>query len=122
MGIDIVLAFEFAEIKIREAMCPYLATYVSNGIRKLLETTKDKGIQDKRYIATSLGKSTRRYGVTFAHPESGEPCNIMVINDLWGGKYAYENRKTKKRSHTTRDLTTLLPFKFIPIRYNEEVG
>src|SRR5262245_11425900 len=65
----------------------------------------------KQEIAKQINAKCRQVGGAIAHPDTDEPCTLLAISDKQGGTFVLENRKTKKRSHTTRDIHTLLPFK-----------
>lgn len=70
-------------------------------------------IQLKQYAAKEVTAICRKWGVAIANPENGEPCTLLAINTGAEGRYVLENRRTKKRSHTTRDLSSLLPLKVV---------
>lgn len=94
-------------LNINEAMPSYLKSIIAKAAD--LNT-----ILGKQALAKTINAECRRCGQVLAHPETGDPCILLAINDKWGGKFALENRKTKKRSHTTRSADEI-PLRTIPI-------
>lgn len=72
-------------------------------------------IESLRDLAKKLNAECRAYGFAIAHPVTGEPCTLLVVQDKTGGRFTLENRITKKRSHTTANIEDLLPFKLVPL-------
>lgn len=70
---------------------------------------------EKKELARLINQACRDAGVRIAHPVDGAGCILLAISDVWGGKYTLENCDTKKRSHTSRELGALLPFKFVSL-------
>ena len=96
---------------------------VSMKIEEIIHSRERSKLADlspaKQALVKKINRECRSFGLVIAHPESGEPCTLIAINDKWGGKFALENRKTKKRSRTARDIRAMLPFKLIALPVEE---
>lgn len=84
----------------------------------------------KKEFAKEVNAVCRAFGLSLLHPADppGARCTLIVINDDYGGKFALHDRATKKRTHTTRDVTKILseaglvptaPFRF-PDSHDDE--
>lgn len=76
----------------------------------------------KQSFAKMINAECRRTGQAIGHPDDKEPCILVGINDKYGGKFVLENRRSKKRSFTTRDITSLLPLVLVPLPKEEWDG
>lgn len=77
---------------------------------------------DKKELAKQMNQACREAGLAIAHPDSGEPCILLAISDVWGGKFTLENCKTKKRSKTSREIGAMLPFKLVDVSGNKSIA
>jgi hypothetical protein len=84
-------------------------------IAKLAAAIVDEDAGSKQKVAKIINAYCRNNGFALANPDTGEASWLIGINDEWGGKYVLENRTTKKRSHTSRQLKALLPLKVVPL-------
>lgn len=76
----------------------------------------------KRDCAKTINAVCARWGVAIAHPDSGEPCTLLVINDKADGRFVLENRQTKKRTNTATDITGLMPLKVVDVSATSETS
>ena len=95
-----------------------IAQRVSNYLRLFITTViecngvgRQEWLSAKQDLATRVNQIVRNYGLTICHPDTNDPCILVVITDDYGGKYALQSRKLRTRSRTTRDLASLCPFK-----------
>lgn len=77
---------------------------------------KDRGdaadYEVKKQLLDGYNSKLRPERLAPAHPESGEPCLMLVVASRDGtGRYVLENRHSRKRSHASRSLLELLPLK-----------
>lgn len=100
-----------------------MAFAVTMKVSKMAAEAADGGLlyslEGKRALASDINEQCRLRGTTLAHPETGEPCTLLAISDKYEGTFVLENRATKKRSHTTKNIWTLLPLKVIPLSQPE---
>jgi hypothetical protein len=107
------LALKFAEIELAQiAYGLGQAFKVWDSIPKRKRPTK---IDFKRDYAKDINAACAKWGVAIAHPESGEACTLLVINDKADGRFVLENRATKKRSKTATDIAGLMPLKVVDV-------
>lgn len=103
----------------RERICDPLADKIERSAKELAQDGLLSHSTGKQSFAKHVSALLRWHNLAVGHPETAEPCNLIAINDVWGGKFALENRKTKKRSHTVRDITAAFPITLICLDYNE---
>lgn len=101
--------------EIRAFACDSLAKYLNRmcsgaASSNLLETTSAK-----QGMAKSINAILREFNLGIENPETKRPCTIVAINDIWRGKFALVDCQSHKRSHTSRTLQQLLPFKLVRI-------
>lgn len=65
----------------------------------------------RQSVVKNLTHDLHLNDMSLVHPESGEPCSMIAIADDYGAKFALRSKATGKRSHTTRILAKLLPFR-----------
>jgi hypothetical protein len=70
---------------------------------------KDKDQEALLAFSLMLNQLCRDAAACFLNPDNDRACFLVAFKDKYGVKYMFEDRETKKRSHTTRDLTTHLP-------------
>ncbi len=76
----------------------------------------------KQEVARELNDDLRKYGYIWRHPESGQPCTLLVVaSPDEKGRYVLADRLTKKRSCTSTTLLDLLPISLIKEPRRREV-
>lgn len=69
---------------------------------------------NKKQAVKDINAVLRINNATLAHPVTGEPCLLVAVgNSTEFGRYALQSRASKKRSHTSRFLSELTPFKLL---------
>jgi hypothetical protein len=104
---------------LQQAGAPSTLAVINEMIQRAIDIDLLKTSKGKQELARAINDDCRRNGYCLAHPETKAPCILLAINDEWGGKFTLEDRKTKKRSNTTRDIRTMQPFTLIPIPKTE---
>lgn len=75
--------------------------------------SKDPKLQAE--LPRILNQFCHRAGTYFAHPDNDGPCFLVGYADKYGMKFMLQDVGSKKRSHTTRDLRTLLPLRLYDV-------
>lgn len=107
------LALRVAEIEINQIA---YSTVQTLKVWATLDQSKlPEKLEFKRSEAKRINAICGKWGTALAHPESGEPCTLLVINDKADGRFVLENRVTKKRTNTATDIKGVMPFKVVDV-------
>ena len=98
----------------KEKLCKWLAVVISKQMAKEAKSKLIATSAEKQRIAKHYNGMAAQYGLTFLNPGTLEPCNLIAVSDVWGGKFTLESRATKKRTHGTKDPTKL-PILLVPL-------
>lgn len=106
------MALRVAEYEIAEQ-----AYFLGNHIKAVesVDPPPMTRLELKRDCAKAINAVCAKWGVAIAHPETGEGCMLLVINDGEDGRFTLQNRATKKRSNTSTDIKGLMPFKVVDV-------
>lgn len=85
-------------------------TLIDRMIDKAIASGELKTAKGKQELAKKVNSALRRCNAWIVHPDTGERCFLVALNDKWGGKFALESKATGKRTCTTADIATLHPF------------
>src|SRR5690348_13003606 len=112
-------AIERGIIKAEEALyyaLSIISPIILIGIEALIEeyvkAEKLATVQGKQELAKKINSACRRCNMWLVDPETKEDCFLVALNDKWGGKFALESYRTKKRTKTTANIKTLLPMQY----------
>lgn len=92
-----------------------LAEALINGIASA--AGENLGIEQKRALVKIINSQCREVNLCLKHPDTGEPCTLLAVSDRYDGSFVLEDRKTKKRTRSARQIKSMLPFQLIPIPY-----
>lgn len=79
---------------------------------KYMHRQDEASLDEKKSVAKMIADRLKQWGNVILHPDNGEPCNLYAISSLDGkGRYTLENRRTKKRSNTSKSIIDFLPLR-----------
>lgn len=67
----------------------------------------------KRQLVSRINNDCRNHNMAIRHPDSGDPCILLAIRDNQKGTFVLESRETKRRSKTTKDISSMLPLTLV---------
>lgn len=104
----------------KQYVCYYLAISLSEQAKLVHASGMLEDVEGKQLYARKFGAVLRTDGVLIRHPETKEPCVLVALSDEYGGRFALESRRNRRRSRSTKDINDLLPFELMTEMQAEE--
>jgi hypothetical protein len=111
-GIDIIEAVLSSLVTAKDVVRPYIAPMILEEAGKRKAENRLETVGERQDFAKWINGWVSYLGLVILHPDSGDTCIVLAISDKYGGKFVLENRTTRKRSRTSKEIEGLLPLRF----------